>query len=258
MVNLTAGVATITLTVVGVDGSTLGGGSGGLAAWSDRWGAESAAGDLITERNVDAILLHPNQTDIAFRMNTTYMPNCDGNGLVFDSLVATQEGEVFARVTSKSELPMAFGFPRTFNRSPLWEERTYFPQWQNTSLNVKIAHGKTIPIPRVGQRVDKAGWIWGVGDAGLCARDAHETGVVIFGKNATDEPDLALVWPGQPECVVVAVAPHATTDWVDIGRLVDTLDHSFFNLPGANYTIEFGIKKEDGFGVEPLPGSVYD
>lgn len=266
--NLTKGVATITLTIVGVDGNGVG---GVLAPWSDRWGAESAAGELITERNVDAILLHPNQTDIDFRMNTTYMPNCDGNGLVFDSLVSSQDGEVFARVTSKSYLPMAFGFPRTFNRSPLWEERTYFPQWKNSSTNINIPHHKTFPVPRAGQRVDKAGWIWSIGDAGACTKDAHETGVVVYGQNATDVPDPALVWPGQPECIVAPVAPHATTDWIDIGRLVDTLDHSYFNLPGmgsgcgtahsvpctANYTIEFGLMGDDG-KVEPIPKSVYD
>ena len=111
VVNLTAGVATITLTVVGVDGSTAAADSAADLS-GDRWGVETGSGELITERNVDAILLHPNQTDIDFRMNTTLFPNCnpphssglfgsgdlssevsctgDANGLVFDSLVATQ------------------------------------------------------------------------------------------------------------------------------------------------------------------------
>ena len=112
VVNLTAGVATITLTVVGADGSTAAADSAADLS-GDRWGVESGSGELITERNVDAILLHPNQTDIDFRMNTTLFPNCnpphssglfgsddlssevfvrtgDANGLVFDSLVATQ------------------------------------------------------------------------------------------------------------------------------------------------------------------------
>ena len=107
----------------------------------------------------------------------------DANGLVFDSLVATQvvalpnaygcsspeacltppmrlpqEGEVFARVTSKSDRPLAFGFPRSFNRSPLWNERTYFPAWQNTSTNTNIPKGHVLPVPKPGQRVDKEGW----------------------------------------------------------------------------------------------------
>ena len=76
VVNLTAGVATITLTVVGVDGSTAAADSAADLS-GDRWGVESGSGELITERNVDAILLHPNQTDIDFRMNTTLFPNCN-------------------------------------------------------------------------------------------------------------------------------------------------------------------------------------
>ena len=69
-----------------------------------------------------------------------------------------QEGEVFARVTSKSDRPLAFGFPRSFNRSPLWNERTYFPAWQNTSTNTNIPKGHVLPVPKPGQRVDKEGW----------------------------------------------------------------------------------------------------
>ena len=77
VVNLTAGVATITLTVVGADGSTAAADSAADLS-GDRWGVESrSSGALITERNVDAILLHPNQTDIDFRMNTTLFPNCN-------------------------------------------------------------------------------------------------------------------------------------------------------------------------------------
>eukprot|EP01050_Picozoa_sp_SAG11_P009362 SAG11_NODE_873_length_6802_cov_2.257646_1_plen_430_part_00 len=117
-VNLTKGLATITLTVVGVSGSSDEEDSLNGALAGDRWGVETTnTGDLITERNIDAIMLHPNQTDIAFRMNTTLFPSSDGDGLVFDSLLATQEGEVFARVTSKFDAPMALGFPRTLTEA---------------------------------------------------------------------------------------------------------------------------------------------
>lgn len=258
-VNLTAGLATITLTVVGVDGSSDESDSLNGALTGDRWGVETTGGDLIAERNVDAILLHPNQTDIDFRMNTTLFPNADGDGLVFDSLVSSQEGEVFARVASKSDMPMALGFPRTFNRSPLWEERTFFPQWVNTSGNIHISHGTSFPTPTPHQRVDKEGWIWSIADAGSCGVAAQITGIVAVGLNSTDIPDPAQVWKGQPECLVISVAPRATSDWVDVGRMLDTLDHSSLNLPVGNYTVEFGVKALDGSGkIEPLPSSVYD
>ena len=97
-----------------------------------------------------------------------------------------------------------------------------------------------------------------MGDAGACSLNFENTGQTIFGANATDIPDPSLVWPGQTECVVVSVPPRATSDWVDIGRLLDTLDHSYLNLPGANYSIEFGLMAEDGSGVQPIPNSRYD
>ena len=39
--------------------------------------------------------------------------------------------------------------------------------------------------------------------------------------------------------------------------LIDTLDHSYVNLRGANYTIEFGLRQDSG-DVKPIPNSVYD
>eukprot|EP01050_Picozoa_sp_SAG11_P009363 SAG11_NODE_873_length_6802_cov_2.257646_2_plen_179_part_00 len=67
------------------------------------------------------------------------------------------------------------------------------------------------------------------------------------------------MWKGQPQCVVISVPARSTSDWVDVGRLLDTLDHSSLNLPVGNYTVEFGMLALDGSGdVEPIPNSIYD
>jgi hypothetical protein len=83
-VNLTAGVATIALTVVGVDGSALPEAHAGSTG--DRWGIETASGELITERNVDAIMLFPNSSDLALRMTDM---TSGSDGVVLDALIGT-------------------------------------------------------------------------------------------------------------------------------------------------------------------------
>jgi hypothetical protein len=99
------------------------------------------------------------------------------------------------KVDSNSDLPMVIAFPRSFNRSPLWMERTYYPAWFNTTQNIHTPHGITFPSPTAYQRVDKLGWIWGIHDAGQCgAAGGIETGRVLVGKNSTDVPDEAALW----------------------------------------------------------------
>ena len=74
-VNLTAGAAPLVLTVVGADGSAKPADSVGLRG--SRWGAEAPDGALIAERNVDSVLLTPNSSDVAFRMNTSLFPSTE-------------------------------------------------------------------------------------------------------------------------------------------------------------------------------------
>jgi hypothetical protein len=72
----------------------------------------SARGD-IAERNVDTILLTQNASDIAMRLAAESRP------LQLDGLIGTQEGEVFAKIESNSDLAMNITLPLTANKSPL-------------------------------------------------------------------------------------------------------------------------------------------
>ena len=169
---------------------------------------------------------------------------------------------MFVKVKSNSDLPMAIAFPRSFNRSPLWLQRTYYPAWFNTTQNIHkpLPHKTAFPTPKGSQRVDKLGWIWGVHDAGNCgAAGGIETGRVLVGKNSTDFPSEALLWRGAgSQCVTTALAPRATSGWIDVGRLMDTLDHSSWNLPAGNYSLQFGQKLNTDRDVTPIPDAVFD
>ena len=260
-VNLTVGAATITLTIVGVDGSVLPESHAGSTG--DRWGMETALGELITERNIDAIMLFPNASDLTLRTTNDLTGGSDG--LVLDSLVGTQESEVFVQLISQSTLPLTVGFPRSFNRSPLWFGRgTFFPLWGNSSNNINIANQKTglLPTPPADGkgRVDSAGWIWNIHDGCDLADGGDETGTVVVGANITDSaPSLGSGWGS--ECVSASVLPGQTSEWIDVGRMIDTLDHSSWNLPAGNYSVRFGVRDDGAAGagrkIVPVPGGAY-
>jgi hypothetical protein len=53
------------------------------------------------------------------------------------------------------------------------------------------------------------------------------------------------------QCVTFVIAPREKTDFVDVGRLIDTMNHATWNLPVGNYTITLALK--DGAGkMQPL------
>jgi len=58
------------------------------------------------------------------------------------------------------------------------------------------------------------------------------------------------------ECVYAEVGARQTTDWIDVGRMMDTLDHSNWNLPIGNYSVQLGVKGSDGT-IQPL-AAVYN
>jgi hypothetical protein len=224
--NLTAGDVTLTITAVGAAGSA----AADPSVQGDRWGAETAAG-LVTERNIDVVVLNPNATDLELRMNATCGAPCGGSdvqGLIFDSFVGTQEGEVFARVTSESELAFNLPFPRTINRSPLWFGRSYFPTWAN---------------------VDGPGTPWTLYDG--CGAQHPKT--VVYAPNASAAAPPPPAGPIGSQCVYVRVGPREVSAWVDVGRMLDTLDHSSWNLPLGNYSLQLAVKDGATGALVPLP-----
>lgn len=44
-------------------------------------------------------------------------------------------------------------------------------------------------------------------------------------------------------CVTFRLAPRQKSDWVDVGKLIDTLNHASWNLPAGNYTLTLGLKE---------------
>ena len=70
-------------------------------------------------------------------------------------------------------------------------------------------------------------------------KNAFVAGAVTYAPNSSVLP------PAPPaalsQCVFAEVAPHATTGWIDVGRMMDTLDHSSWNLPLGNYSLQIGV-----------------
>ena len=53
------------------------------------------------------------------------------------------------------------------------------------------------------------------------------------------------------QCVTFVLAPREKTDFVDVGRVIDTMNHATWNLPAGKYTITLALK--DGVGkMQPL------
>ena len=96
---LAAGLASVTLTAHREDSSTC------VPAWQAPAGTGPAE-CMYADRNIDAILLHPNRTDLSNR----WASDVDTGVLAFDGLFS-QAGEVFFRVTNhdtnSSAPPMA-------------------------------------------------------------------------------------------------------------------------------------------------------
>lgn len=51
---------------------------------------------------------------------------------------------------------------------------------------------------------------------------------------------------GASRCVTFVLAAGETSEWVDVGRLIDSMNHAPWNLPPGNYTITIGLKHSNG------------
>ena len=218
-VALRAGTVSIALTIVDVAGGT------SARAHGDRWAATLGGFD-ITERNVDMVLLHPNSSDIETRLNGSLFG--EHEGLSFDTLVDNQFGEVFAKVKSHSDKGMHLTFPRTHNRSPIWEHRTYYPIWTNSTARTK---GSKAAVPH-----------WAFGDG--CSDGVGKAVVIEPPPDPEKKPAKPTkpLWTPSPWCINLRLEPRSTTGWIDVGRMLDTFDHSELALPVGNYSVTFGVK----------------
>eukprot|EP00937_MAST-01D_sp_MAST-1D-sp2_P004985 g4985.t1 len=175
--NLAAGPATVTLR-------------------ADAAGAAKSAAPL-TSRNVDAVLLTPNASDVAMRLEH------EGQMLALDGLL-TQAGEVFARVHNYGAEALApLVFPFTYSHSPYFAMHLRLPRADNTS---------------------------------------------------------GCTFNGGPLCPALpALAPGATSEWLDVGVAMDTFNHGTWNLPRGNYTVTFGVYADTrSAGSEPFALGSFD
>jgi hypothetical protein len=191
----------------------------------DRWTAHGADGADIAERNIDALLLHPNRSDVELRLRRGgFCPAAWG--LCFDSFFS-QAGEVFARLGSTSEQALSITIPRAIKRDGYPFDESFCPAWQNVSV-----------LNKTSKQHDTH---WVLGDACACGTAGAVT-VALPG--APSAP---------PGCVTAVVQPHQTTPWLDIGALLPTLDHSTLNVVAGNYTLQLGVKEADGTIVKLGP-----
>ena len=47
---------------------------------------------------------------------------------------------------------------------------------------------------------------------------------------------------GMSQCVTFNLRAQEKTDWVDVGKVIDTMNHASWNLPAGNYTLTLGLK----------------
>eukprot|EP00041_Stephanoeca_diplocostata_P032483 m.1041146 g.1041146 ORF g.1041146 m.1041146 type:complete len:1572 (-) comp24157_c0_seq4:1290-6005(-) len=163
----------------------------------------------VTERNVDTVVLTSNTSDLLLRLNATSRP------LNLDGLIGTQHGEVLAKLESLADTAMSVTLPRTYSRSPLWKGKLVLPVLEHTQVHTNKTH--VVNTTRV---------ISGCGYTGLV-------------QLATSP--LRPLPAGLTRCVTVSLAPRAVSPWVDVGRLLDSLNHAAWNLPQGNYSITLAL-----------------
>lgn len=54
------------------------------------------------------------------------------------------------------------------------------------------------------------------------------------------------------KCVTFVLAPRQKTEWTDVGRVIDTMNHATWNLPAGNYTLTLGLKDSTTGKMKPL------
>lgn len=231
-----------------------------------------AQGD-ITERNLDTLLLTMNTSDIAMRLAGKSRP------LQLDGLIGTQQGEVFAKMESHEDREMNVTLPLTSSRSPLWEGKLIYPVvvWKCTHVDPKNRSspenctqtittgcgdkGRVVVAPPppdlkrchacaanysslhncTAAQEHQACAENGVSQPSDASRSC-ETKLMrahCFPKPPKPAPPLPV---GMSECVTINLRARQQTDWIDVGKLIDTMNHASWNLPAGNYTLTLGLK----------------
>jgi hypothetical protein len=235
-----------------------------------------AQGD-ITVRNVDTLLLTMNTSDIRMRLAGKSRP------LQLDGLIGTQEGEVFAKLESHEDQEMNLTLPLTSSRSPLWEGKLIYPvvAWKCTHVDPKNRssaenctqfittgcgdRGRVVVAPAppdlkrchacaanysslhnctAAQQQQACAELTDVlpRSAGAKSCETRLMREQCFPKPVKPAAPLPI---GMSECVTFNLRARQKTDWVDVGKVIDTMNHASWNLPAGNYTLTLGLKDSE-------------
>ena len=175
----------------------------------------------LASRNIDCVLLFPNQTDIWSRIDKW---ENGGLTLSLDGLL-NQHGEVFFKVENVGPTPIALTVPGEFYMSVGYANHLTNAVWNGT-----------FPTKH---------------KDGTVTYGALATGCGVHGDSSANSMVMGPqgIWEaaGGPNCPRIQLSPGATSDWVETGRVLDVFNFGTWNLPR-------GVPAEYQGCAHPKPG----
>ena len=155
-------------------------------------------------RNVDMIVLHPNQTDI---MNRALVYEVGGLSLPLDGY-ASQYGEVYARFTNLGAATLNLTLSALYSHSGGAGNHLILAVWDNYT-NALVSG---------------------------CSYKGDQTNLRAFSE-ATFKPAA-----GGPRCPrILLSATGQSSEWIEVGSLLDTYNHGTWNFPRGTYKLDIGV-----------------
>lgn len=187
--------------------------------------SDDPEGSPEANRNIDMIVLHPNQTDV---MNRALVYEVGHLSLPLDGY-ATQQGEVYARFTNLGPTALNLTLSSMYSHSGAAGNHLTLPFWDNVT-NALVAG---------------------------CSYKGDQTFIHAHSE-ATFKPA-----DGGPRCPrVLLPTTGQSSDWIEVGSLLDTYNHGTWNFPRGTYKVDIGIASSDiqrnGGGSSSYPNSSPD
>ena len=165
--------------------------------------SEDPTGSPEADRNIDMIVLHPNQTDVMNRATTYEVGHVS---LPLDGY-ATQHGEVYARFTNLGATALNLTLSTLYSHSGMGGNHLTLPVWDNTTH--ALVSG--------------------------CSYKGDQTSIHQHSE-ATFPPAV-----GGPRCPRILLRVNQSSEWIEVGSLLDTYNHGTWNLPRGIYRLDVGL-----------------
>ena len=187
--------------------------------------SEDPDGSPEANRNIDLIVLHPNQTDV---MNRAMVYEVGHLSLPLDGY-ATQHGEIYARFINLGATALNLTLSTMYSHSGAAGNHLTLPVWDNVS-NALVAG---------------------------CSYKGDQTFIHAHSE-ATFTPAA-----GGPRCPrVLLPMTGQSSEWIEVGSLLDTYNHGTWNFPRGTYKVDIGVASSDilhsGGGGSSYPSSSPD